>query len=185
MPREWMKRLREAKGLTIEDAARACSKPEATVSVRLLEYLEDWDSWTQAVFTRQIAQVYGMTPEQEKEITRDYVYDEKLGRIRLRDAPPPAAPGMVIKPEKPQGTRRGRRAPWKLDEKRVLGRLAALNMSMREFSLRAEKGADWVSRLIYNAQEGKTIQLRTARMLAQALDCDAFEIIRPVKGGER
>ncbi|MBQ2700425.1 MAG: hypothetical protein IJF65_04620 [Clostridia bacterium] len=186
MPREWMKRLREAKGLTIEEAARACSQPEATVSVRLLEYLEDWDSWTQAVFTRQIAQVYGMTPEEEKEITRDYVYDEKLGRIRLRDSPPPPAEGRGMKKEKTGEKRRKRKAAWQLEVRRVIERLAALNLSMRECSKRAEKCEDWASNLIRNGGEGGTIQMRTAQLLAQVLQCDVFEIIRPTdKGGDQ
>ncbi|MBQ8535954.1 MAG: hypothetical protein IJ461_00915 [Clostridia bacterium] len=183
MPREWMIRLREEKGMSLNDAAKACSVPDATVTVQLLEYLESWDSWTLAVFTHRIAQVYGMTPEQEKEITKDFVYDRDLEGIRLRAAPPSRRPKAAAKLQTPT-KHKINAAPWRLNVPEVTRRLAALGLSMREVSRSTGRAADWLNKLLRNAADGKTVQTATAQTIAQALACDVSQIVMKAKEEE-
>ena len=186
MPREWMIRLREAKGMSLTDAAKACSMPDATVTVRLLEYLESWDSWTLAVFTQRIAQVYGMTPEQEQEITKDFVYDRALEGIRLRPALPDPLweEPKAVKAQTPR-KHKARAAPWQLNVREVTRRLAALGLPMRQVSMSTGRAADWLNKLLRNAQEGRTVQTATAQIIAQALACDVSQIVTKAKEEEQ
>lgn len=167
--RDWMVKLREAKGLSLRESAKACSKPDATVTIQLLEYIE-YGSWTLPVFTKEIGRVYGMTRAQVKEITKNVTYQDVLRREGVY--------GAHIEVKQPKERKAGRKYPLVLDVSAVALRAAKLGESYRELSAGAGMNPGWINVLVTRALDGGSICYKTARRLAQALQCDEAAITR-------